>query len=64
MAKESKFVIKAKGEDGYKTFSVRIKAEIVADLDNLAEKTHISRNALIGDLLRYGLDNCVIEPYE
>ena len=58
---ENKLVIKAKGEDGYKTFSVRIREDIVEDLDKVAAQSGYSRNALIGDLLRFALDNCKIE---
>ncbi len=61
METDNKFVIKAKGEDGYKTFSVRIREDIVEDLDKVAAQSGYSRNALIGDLLRFALDNCKIE---
>jgi len=50
-----------KGEDGYKTFSVRIKEETVAGLDNLAQSTNRSRNELINTLLDYALANCEIK---
>ncbi len=33
-----------KGDDGYKTFSVRIKDETVAKLEDIALKTNRSRN--------------------
>ncbi len=46
-----------KGEDGYKTFSVRIKEETVVKLDRLAEQTNRSRNELIGILIEYGIEN-------
>jgi len=36
-----------KGYDGYRTFSVRIKEELVSELDDLAIKTNRSRNELI-----------------
>ena len=49
-----------KGEDGYKTFSIRIKDETVAKLDNLANETGRSRNELINILLDYALDNCEV----
>lgn len=49
-----------KGEDGYKTFSIRIKDETVAKLDNLASETGRSRNELINILLDYALDNCEV----
>ncbi|MBR5969205.1 MAG: CopG family transcriptional regulator [Lachnospiraceae bacterium] len=51
----------AKGEDGYKTFSVRIRDETVAKLNTLADKSGRSRNELIGILLEYALQNCSIE---
>ena len=40
-----------KGDDGYKTFSIRIKEETVARLDDLSSKTNRSRNELIHILL-------------
>lgn len=49
-----------KGEDGYKTFSIRIKDETVAKLDSLANETGRSRNELINILLDYALDNCEV----
>lgn len=49
-----------KGEDGYKTFSIRIKDETVAKLDSLATETGRSRNELINILLDYALDNCEV----
>lgn len=50
-----------KGEDGYKTFSIRIKEETVAKLDALADTTNRSRNELINILLDYAIDNCIVE---
>ena len=49
--KQDKLIIypkKAKGEDGYKTFSVRIKEETVKKLEKLVSETGYSRNELIG----------------
>lgn len=46
-----------KGEDGYKTFSIRIKDETVQKLDNLSKETNRSRNELINILLDYAIDN-------
>ncbi len=46
-----------KGEDGYKTFSVRIKEETVEKLNKLSEETNRSRNELINILLDYAIDN-------
>jgi len=50
-----------KGEDGYKTFSVRIKEETVSELDNLSKATNRSRNELINILLEYAIKNCEIK---
>ena len=49
-----------KGEDGYKTFSIRIKEETVNELDQLSKDTNRSRNELINILLQYALQNCEI----
>lgn len=50
-----------KGEDGYKTFSIRIKDETVANLDKLAEQTNRSRNELINILLDYAIKNSEVK---
>ncbi len=50
-----------KGEDGYKTFSIRIKDETVANLDNLSKESNRSRNELINILLDYAIENCEIK---
>lgn len=50
-----------KGEDGYKTFSIRIKDETVANLDKMAEQTNRSRNELINILLDYAIDNSEVK---
>lgn len=52
---------KPKGEDGYKVFSIRVKEEIVAQIDAISARTDRSRNELIGLLLEYAIDHCVIE---
>lgn len=48
------------GEDGYKTFSVRIKDEVVEKLNKLAAESNRSRNEVVGILLEYAIDNCEI----
>ena len=61
---EEKLTIKKKnlkGEDGYKTFSIRIKDETVEKLNRLASETNRSRNDLIGLLLDYAIENCEVE---
>ena len=52
--------IKPKGDDGYKTFSIRVKEETVKKLDEIAMKTNRSRNELIGIFLEYSIENCDI----
>lgn len=55
--------LNVKGEDGYKVFSVRIKDETVAHLEDIAQKTNRSRNELINIMLEFGIENCEItEP--
>ncbi|MCH5317010.1 MAG: ribbon-helix-helix protein, CopG family [Eubacterium sp.] len=61
---DEKLVISKKnlrGDDGYKTFSVRIKEETVNDLEELSKKTNRSRNELINILLNYAIENCEVE---
>lgn len=61
---ENKLIIrpkKAKGEDGYKTFSIRVKEETVDKLDDVVKISGHSRNELIGILLDYALNHCIIE---
>lgn len=52
---------KMKGEDGFKTFSVRIREDIVSRIDVIAAQTNRSRNELIGTFLEYALDRCIIK---
>ena len=61
---KEKLVIKKKtlkGEDGYKTFSIRIKEDTVKRLEDLSHLTARSRNELINIMLDYALDNCEVK---
>lgn len=49
-----------KGDDGYKTFSIRIRESTVAQIDALSAETSRSRNELIGIFLEYALKHCVV----
>lgn len=49
-----------KGEDGFKTFSIRISEETVERLEKLSSETNRSRNELIGILLDYAIENCEV----
>lgn len=52
---------RAKGDDGYKTFSIRIREETVFAIDKISSKTGRSRNELIGTFLEYAVSHCKIE---
>ena len=56
-----KLIIKKRGADGYKTFSIRIKEETVERIDEIASKTERSRHELIGSPLEYALENSEIQ---
>ena len=61
---EDKLIIKpkrSKGDDGYKTFSIRVREDIVDRIDDIASKTGRSRNELIGMFLEFAADRCTIE---
>lgn len=61
---EPRLIIKPKkmrGDDGYKTFSIRIKEELVIKIDDIASQSGRSRNELIGILLSYALKHCSVE---
>lgn len=49
-----------KGEDGYKTFSIRIRDDTVNHLEELSQLTNRSRNELINILLDYAIENCEV----
>ena len=51
----------APGEDGYKTFSIRIKEDLCGRIDEIAAQTGRSRNELIALFIEYGLANYEIE---
>lgn len=63
MAEEIKITKKThnRGDDGYKVVSVRMKDEMIAELDSLSEKTNRSRNELINLLLDSALKIVKIE---
>ena len=50
-----------KGEDGYKTFSIRIKDDTVNKLDTLSKESNRSRIEVINILLDYAIENCEIK---
>ena len=54
-------VIKKKGEDGYRAFSVRVSENIISRVDKIAAESGRSRNEVIGILLEFAVDRCRIE---
>ena len=57
---KEKLIITKKGEDGYKTFSVRIREDIIAKLEDIAKRTNRSRNDLISMFIEYAIEDCEI----
>ena len=53
--------IARRGDDGYKTVSVRMKDELIEKLDGLSADTNRSRNELINILLDAAVDIVKIE---
>ncbi len=50
-----------KGEDGYKTLSIRIKEGTVSKIEEVSAQTGHTRNELIGIFLEYALEHCTVE---
>ena len=64
MTENDTLIIKPKkyrGNDGYKTFSIRIKEELVENIDSISARTGHSRNELIGIFLNYAVTHCKVE---
>ena len=62
--KEDKLIIRpkrSKGDDGFKTFSIRIREDIVEKIDEISSQSGRSRNELIGIFLEYAAERCTIE---
>lgn len=54
-------IIRKRGEDGNRVISVRLREDILAKLDKLANETHYSRNELINIILEHGVENIIVE---
>ena len=59
--KTEALVIKRRGEDGSRVITVRIREDILSELDRLAAECNHSRNELINTILRYGIENIQID---
>lgn len=56
--------IKVRGEDGYRTFSIRLKDRTFQGIEEVSRRTGRSRNELIGLMLEYALPRIQIESDE
>ena len=54
--------IKRRSDDGSRVISVRVREELLAELDKLASESNYSRNELINLILQYGISRIEIEP--
>ena len=59
--KKEPLIIKRRGEDGTKLITVRIREDILAQLDRISSESNHSRNELINIILSYGIENVEIE---
>lgn len=53
--------IKRKYDDGNRVISIRIREEVLAELDALANASNRSRNEIINLILEHGIKNIEIE---
>ena len=61
MSNNNTLVIKRRGDDSSKIITIRIKEDLLNELDKMASESNFSRNELICTLLRYGIDNTEIQ---
>ncbi len=54
-------IIKRRGEDEYKTFSIRVREDLVIKIEDIASKSDLSRNDVINLLLEYGVSHTEIK---
>lgn len=59
-----KLIIKKRtlrGEDGHKSFTIRIKDETAEKLNQLSNESNRTRNEIIGILLAFAIEYCEID---
>ncbi|MGN0316987.1 MAG: ribbon-helix-helix domain-containing protein [Lachnospira sp.] len=54
-------IIKKRGDDESKVITIRIKEDLLKDIDKVAAESNYSRNELINTILRHGIDNIEIQ---
>ena len=53
--------IKKKADDGHRVISFRIREDLLAELDRIADTANRSRNEIITTILEHGIKNIEIE---
>ncbi len=53
--------IKKRGEDGSRVISLRIREDILSELDRISGEVNCSRNELINLILAHGVKNIEVE---
>ena len=53
--------IKKKADDGYRVISIRIREDVLTELDRLADTSNRSRNEIVNLILEHGIQNIEIE---
>lgn len=54
-------IIKKRGDDGTKIISLRIRQEVLDELDRISKESNDSRNEIINLMLEYGIENVQIK---
>jgi len=54
-------IIKKRGDDGTKIISLRIRQEVLDELDRISKESNYSRNEIINLMLEYGIENVQIK---
>jgi len=55
-------VFKKRSINKPKPISVRLDEDVLTRIDNAVRESGISRNELINEMLRYAIDNVIVEP--
>lgn len=54
--------IRCRGDDGYRSITIRVQKSLLREIDRIAGETNDSRNHIIQLLLEYGVQNIEILP--
>ena len=54
-------IIKKRGDDGTKIISLRIRQEVLDELDRISKESNYSRNEIINLMLEYGIEDVQIK---